>query len=91
MFEQLMRTLSKSLKMESFLPLSDGSYSLEVDNLVVAIQQHSNWILWETSLSFQFSEQYDYREEASIKKCMLHTMRKLRSSPSTLTINKDKQ
>ena len=91
MFEQLMKTLALSLKMEPFIPLNDGSYRLEIDYSVVDLHQHSNWILWETTLPFQFSERYDYRAEAAIKSCMLHAMKKLRSSPSTLTVNKDQQ
>lgn len=91
MLDQMMKSLAATLGVGDFIASNNGSYDIEVDQMLLNIRQHSSWVLWETVLPFQFELQLDYQKEQALKHCMQLSLKTLRDTSSTLTVNDNEQ
>ncbi len=55
--------------------------------MLLNIRQQSSWVLWETVLPFQFEQHLDYQKEQALKHRMQLSLKTLRDTRSTLTVN----
>ncbi|MCE7729876.1 YscB family type III secretion system chaperone [Vibrio campbellii] len=91
MLDQMMKSLAATLGVGDFIASNNGSYDIEVDQMLLNIRQHSSWVLWETVLPFQFEQPLDYQKEQALKHCMQLSLKTLRDTSSTLTVNDNEQ
>ncbi|GAW47212.1 YscB family type III secretion system chaperone (plasmid) [Photobacterium damselae subsp. piscicida] len=91
MLDQMMKSLAATLGLGDFISSNNGSYDIEVDQILLNIRQHSSWVLWETVLPFQFKQHLDYQKEQTLKHCMQLSLKTLRDTCSTLTVNNNEQ
>ena len=91
MLDQMMKSLAATLGTGGFFPSKNGSYDIEVDQMLLNIRQQSSWVLWETILPFQFVQSLDYQKEQALKRCMQLSLKTLRDTKSTLTVNDREQ
>ncbi len=91
MLDQMMKFLAVTLGVGDFIASNNGSYDIEVDQMLLNIRQHSSWVLWETVLPFQFEQRLDYQKEQALKHCMQLSLKTLRDTSSTLTVNDNDQ
>ena len=91
MLDQMMKSLAVTLGVGDFIISNNGSYDIEVDQMLLNIRQHSSWVLWETVLPFQFEQHLDYQKEQALKHCMQLSLKTLRDTCSTLTVNDNEQ
>ncbi|EDP58974.1 YscB family type III secretion system chaperone [Vibrio sp. AND4] len=91
MLDQMMKSLAATLGTGGFVSSKNGSYDIEVDQMLLNIRQQSSWVLWETILPFQFVQPLDYQKEQALKRCMQLSLKTLRDTKSTLTVNDQEQ
>ena len=91
MLDQMMKSLAVTLGVRDFITSNNGSYDIEVDQMLLNIRQHSSWVLWETVLPFQFAQHLDFQKEQALKHCMQLSLKTLRDTRSTLTVNDNEQ
>ena len=91
MLDQMMKSLAVTLGVGDFIISNNGSYDIEVDQMLLNIRQHSSWVLWETVLPFQFAQHLDFQKEQALKHCMQLSLKTLRDTRSTLTVNDNEQ
>ena len=91
MLDQMMKSLAATLGVGDFITSNNGSYDIEVDQMLLNIRQHSSWVLWETVLPFQFEQHLDFQKEQALKHCMQLSLKTLRDTSSTLTVNDNEQ
>jgi type III secretion protein B len=91
MLDQMMKSLAATLRVKDFIASNNGSYDIEVDQMLLNIRQQSSWLVWETVLPFQFEHPLDYQKEQALKHCMQLSLKTLRNACSTLTVNHNNQ
>lgn len=91
MLEHMMKSLAVTLGGENFIASNNGSFDIEVDQIQLNIRQHSSWVLWETALPFHFEQHLDYQKKQALKHCMQLSLKTLRDTSSTLTLNDNEQ
>ncbi|MEZ8857041.1 YscB family type III secretion system chaperone [Vibrio atlanticus] len=91
MLDKMMKSLAETLREGDFIASSNGSYDIEVDQMQLNISRHSSWILWETVLPFYFESHLDFQKEQALKHCMQLSLKTLRDTRSTLTVNDKEQ
>ncbi|WP_325894666.1 YscB family type III secretion system chaperone [Grimontia sp. NTOU-MAR1] len=91
MLDQVMKSLAATLGVGDFIASNNGSYDIEVDQMLLNIRQHSSWVLWETVLPFQFEQYLDYQKEQALKHCMQLSLKTVRDTSSILTVNDNEQ
>ena len=91
MLDQMMKSLAATLGVEDFIASSNGSYDIEVDQMLLNIRQQSSWLVWETALPFRFEQHLNYQQEQALKHCMQLSLKTLRNAQSTLTVEHNNQ